>query len=108
MPSPKPAYTRVLLKLSGESLLGKLQYGIDYKTTSAIAEEIKDVYDLGVQIGIVIGGGNIFRGYRGTAEGMDRVSADQMGLLATVINGIALQDALEKLGAMTRHISAIE
>jgi len=108
MPSPKPAYTRILLKLSGESLLGKLQYGIDYKTTAAIAREIKDVHDLGVQIGIVIGGGNIFRGYRGTEEGMDRVSADQMGLLATVINGIALQDALEKLGAITRHISAIE
>ncbi len=108
MPSPKPAYTRILLKLSGESLLGRLQYGIDYQTTSAIAREIKDVHDLGVQIGIVIGGGNIFRGYRGTEEGMDRVSADQMGLLATVINGIALQDALEKLGAITRHISAIE
>jgi uridylate kinase len=108
MPSPKPAYKRILLKLSGESLLGELQYGIDLKTTSAIAQEIKDVHDLGVQIGIVIGGGNIFRGYRGTEEGMDRVSADQMGLLATVINGIALQDALENLGVVTRHISAIE
>lgn len=108
MPASKPVYHRVLLKLSGESLLGKLQYGIDYKTTSAIAREIKDVHDLGVQIGIVIGGGNIFRGYRGTEGGMDRVSADQMGLLATVINGIALQDSLENLGAVTRHISAIE
>jgi uridylate kinase len=108
MPAPKPVYKRILLKLSGESLLGRLQYGIDFKTTAAIAQEIKDVHDLGVQIGIVIGGGNIFRGYRGTAEGVDRVSADQMGLLATIINGIALQDALENLGAITRHISAIE
>jgi uridylate kinase len=108
MPAPKPAYKRILLKLSGESLLGRLQYGIDFKTTAAIAQEIKDVYDLDVQIGIVIGGGNIFRGYRGTAEGVDRVSADQMGLLATVINGIALQDALERVGVITRHISAIE
>jgi uridylate kinase len=108
MPAPKPVYKRILLKLSGESLLGRLQYGIDFKTTAAIAQEIKDVHDLGVQIGIVIGGGNIFRGYRGTAEGVDRVSADQMGLLATVINGIALQDALERVGVITRHISAIE
>ncbi len=108
MPAPKPVYERILLKLSGESLLGRLQYGIDFKTTAAIAQEIKDVYDLGVQIGIVIGGGNIFRGYRGTAEGVDRVSADQMGLLATIINGIALQDALERAGVITRHISAIE
>ena len=108
MPAPKPVYKRILLKLSGESLLGRLQYGIDFKTTAAIAQEIKDVYDLGVQIGIVIGGGNIFRGYRGTAEGVDRVSADQMGLLATIINGIALQDALERAGVITRHISAIE
>jgi uridylate kinase len=108
MPAPKPVYKRILLKLSGESLLGRLQYGIDFKTTAAISQEIKDVYDLGVQIGIVIGGGNIFRGYRGTAEGVDRVSADQMGLLATIINGIALQDALERAGVLTRHISAIE
>jgi uridylate kinase len=108
MPAPKPVYNRILLKLSGESLLGRLQYGIDFKTTAAVAQEIKDVHDLGVQIGIVIGGGNIFRGYRGTAEGVDRVSADQMGLLATIINGIALQDALERAGVITRHISAIE
>lgn len=108
MVTPKPAYSRILLKLSGESLMGRLEYGIDFQTTAAIAQEIKDVHDLGVRIGIVIGGGNIFRGYRGTAEGVDRVSADQMGLLATVINGIALQDALEKLGVVTRHISALE
>jgi uridylate kinase len=108
MPAPKPAYSRILLKLSGESLLGREPHGIDFATTSAIAKEIKEIYDLGVQIAVVIGGGNIFRGNRGTAAGLDRVSADQMGLLATVMNGIALQDALEKQGAVTRHISAIE
>lgn len=104
----KPAYDRVLLKLSGESLLGKLSYGIDFRTTQAIAQEIKEVQALGVQVAIMIGGGNIFRGVRGTDEGVERVSADQMGLLATVINGIALQDALEKIGVMTRHVSAVE
>ena len=104
----KPAYDRVLLKLSGESLLGKLSYGIDFRTTQAIAQELKEVQALGVQIAIMIGGGNIFRGVRGTAEGVERVSADQMGLLATVMNGIALQDALEKAGVMTRHVSAVE
>jgi uridylate kinase len=108
MVAPKLAYDRVLLKLSGESLLGKLTYGIDFQTTQAIAQEIKEVRELGVQVAIMIGGGNIFRGVRGTAEGVDRVSADQMGLLATVMNGIALQDALEKLGVMTRHASALE
>lgn len=108
MPAPKPAFKRILLKLSGESLLGKLSYGIDFGTTSSIAEEIKEIYGLGVQIAIMIGGGNIFRGLHGTAEGLDRVSADQMGLLATVMNGIALQDALEKQGVFTRHLSAME
>ena len=108
MPEPKPAYSRILLKLSGESLLGREPHGIDFATTTAIAKEIKEVYDLGVQIAIVIGGGNIFRGAVGTAAGLDRVSAEQMGLLATVMNGIALQDALEKQGAVTRHLSAVE
>jgi len=108
MSAPKPAYQRILLKLSGESLLGKLGYGIDFKTTLSIAQEIKDVHALGVQIAIMIGGGNIFRGSHGTAEGLDRVSADQMGLLATIMNGIALQNALEKLGVFTRHVSALE
>jgi len=108
MVAPKPAYSRVLLKLSGESLLGKHSFGIDFRTTQAIAQEIKEVQSLGIQVAIMIGGGNIFRGIRGTAEGVDRVSADQMGLLATVINGIALQDALEKIGVMTRHASALE
>jgi uridylate kinase len=108
MKTPKPAYQRILLKLSGESLLGKLSCGIDYKTTSAVAQEIKEVHDLGVQIAVMIGGGNIFRGIRGTDQGLDRVSADQMGLLATIMNGIALQDVLEKRGVYTRHISALE
>jgi uridylate kinase len=104
----KPAYQRILLKLSGESLLGKRPYGIDIPTTRAIAQEIKEVQALGAQIAIMIGGGNIFRGVRGTSDGIERVAADQMGLLATVMNGIALQDALEKQGVVTRHISAVE
>lgn len=104
----KPAYNRILLKLSGESLIGNLPHGIDFETTKSIAEEIKEVHDLGVEIAIMIGGGNIFRGIRGTEAGLDRASADYMGLLATIMNGIALQDALEKIGILTRHISAIE
>jgi len=108
MPELKPAYKRVLLKLSGEALLGGLTYGIDFERMTSIAREIKEVRDLGVGIAIMIGGGNIFRGVCGTQAGMDRASADQMGLLATVINGIALQDALEKEGVITRHVSAIE
>lgn len=104
----KPVYKRILLKLSGESLLGNLSYGIDLDTAKSISQEIKEVNDLGVQIAIMIGGGNIFRGTFGTKVGMDRASADYMGLLATIMNGIALQDALEKEGVFTRHISAIE
>ncbi len=108
MTQDKPAFERILLKLSGESLLGKLSFGINVNTAKSIANQIKDIHSLGVQIAIMIGGGNIFRGIRGTEAGMDRTSADYMGLLATVINGIALQDALEKQGVVTRHISAIE
>jgi uridylate kinase len=108
MASPKPAYTRVLLKLSGEALMSKPSFGVDFEKAQAIAQEIKDVHDLGIQIAIMIGGGNIFRGIRGTAAGLDRAAADQMGLLATVINGIALQEALEKVGLFCRHVSAIE
>jgi uridylate kinase len=108
MARQKPAYTRVLLKLSGEALLGKQSYGIDFERAQTIAQEIKEVHDLGVQVAIMIGGGNIFRGIRGTASGLDRAAADQMGLLATVINGIALQEALEKVGLFCRHVSAIE
>jgi len=103
-----PAYERILLKLSGESLLGKQAYGIDFERARSIAREIKEVHDLGVQVAIMIGGGNIFRGIRGTEAGMDRAAADQMGLLATVINGIALQEALEKEGLFSRHVSAVE
>jgi uridylate kinase len=105
---PKPVYKRILLKLSGEALLGELPYGIDFDRALAIAREIKGVHGLGVEIAIMIGGGNIFRGIRGTKVGIDQASADQMGMLATVINGIALQAALEKEGVFTRHVSAIE
>ena len=108
MPQIKPAYKRILLKLSGESLLGDVPYGIDLDTAKSIAQEIKETHDLGVQVAIMIGGGNIFRGINGTEAGMDRASADYMGLLATIMNGIALQDALEKEGVFIRHISAIE
>jgi len=104
----KPAYKRVLLKLSGESFLGDIPSGIDYDRALSIAREIKEVHDLGVDMAIMIGGGNIFRGVRGTDVGIDRASADQMGMMATVINGIALQAALDKAGADTRHVSSIE
>jgi uridylate kinase len=104
----RPAYKRILLKLSGESLIGNLPYGIDFNTTKSIAEEIKEIHDLGVEIAIMIGGGNIFRGVKGTEAGIDRASADYMGLLGTIMNGIALQDVMEKIGVFTRHISAIE
>lgn len=108
MPRNKPAYNRILLKLSGESLLGQNSYGIDLDSANSIARELKEIHELGVQIAIMIGGGNIFRGAFGSDAGMDRASADYIGLLATIMNGIALQDALEKEGVNTRHISAIE
>ena len=103
-----PAYHRILLKLSGEALLGEKSFGIDRDFTDYLAREIKEVHALGVQVSAVVGGGNIFRGVSETAQGMDRVSADYMGMLATVINGVALQDALERAGLMTRVMSAIE
>jgi uridylate kinase len=105
---PKPAYERILLKLSGEALLGDLPSGIDYDRALAIGREIREIHDLGVQIAVMIGGGNIFRGVKGTRVGIEQASADQMGMLATVINGIALQSAMENAGVMTRHVSAIE
>jgi uridylate kinase len=111
MSSEKPqkvAYKRVLLKLSGEALAGKQEFGIDTEVISRLASEIKSVHDLGIEIAIVIGGGNIFRGIAGTAKGMDRTSSDYMGMLATVINSLALQDCLEKLGVFTRVMTAIE
>jgi uridylate kinase len=101
-------YKRILLKLSGEALAGGRDYGIDPGIISFIAEEVKVVHGLGVQIGMVIGGGNIFRGVEAGARGMDRASADYMGMLATVINGLALQDALEQVGVDTRVQTAIE
>ena len=101
-------YNRILLKLSGEALMGDRQYGIDNDRLKEYAAEIKKVTDLGCQVAIVIGGGNIFRGLAGAAKGMDRVQGDYMGMLATVINGMALQGALEDAGIFTRLQSAIE
>ena len=107
-PSAVPAYRRVLLKLSGEALAGRVGYGIDPETLGRIAEEICGVVALHVQVAIVIGGGNIFRGIAASAGGMDRATGDYMGMLATVINALALQDAIEKAGVPTRVLSAIE
>jgi uridylate kinase len=101
-------YGRVLLKLSGEALMGEQQFGIDPAVTSQIAKEIAEVQSLGIQTAIVIGGGNLFRGLAASAKGMDRATADYMGMLATVINGLALQDALEHAGVPTRVVTAIE
>src|SRR6218665_719408 len=101
-------YKRILLKLSGESLMGDKQYGIDNERVKQYAEDIKAVHDKGLEIAIVIGGGNIFRGLSAEKSGMDRAQADYMGMLATVINSMALQDALEKVGIKTRLLSAIK
>ena len=106
--SEKSIYKRILLKLSGEALMGEQGYGIDPVTITRIASEVKDVRGLGVEVAIVVGGGNIFRGLALSAKGLDRASADYMGMLATVVNAIALQDALENQGAFTRVMSAIE
>ncbi|MBW2036976.1 MAG: UMP kinase [Deltaproteobacteria bacterium] len=105
---PTPKYKRILVKLSGEALMGKQGYGISPEMIDYISGEIRSVYDLGVQIALVIGGGNIFRGAAATSYGMARAVADHIGMLATVINSIALQDALEKRGIQTRVQSAIE
>ena len=114
MPTPTVApaaspvrYKRVLLKLSGEALMGGREYGLDPDTVNRVAEEIRDVVAMGVQVCVVIGGGNIFRGVSGAAAGMDRSTADYMGMLATVINALAMQNALEKAGVQTRVLSAI-
>ncbi|RIV35378.1 UMP kinase [Flagellimonas lutimaris] len=101
-------YKRILLKLSGEALMGEQQYGIDAKRLDEYADEIKSVVEKGVEVAIVIGGGNIFRGLSGASQGMDRVQGDHMGMLATVINGLALQSALELNGVQTRLQSAIK
>lgn len=106
--SQRPAYRRVVLKLSGEALAGDQGYGIDPAVLERVAAEVGDVVRLGVQVAVVIGGGNIFRGVAASAGGMDRATADYMGMLATVINALALQEALEKAGMQTRVLSAIE
>jgi uridylate kinase len=103
-----PRYGRVLLKLSGEALMGEQQFGIDPAVTTQIAKDIAEIQGLGVQVAVVIGGGNLFRGLAASAKGMDRATADYMGMLATVINGLAMQDALEHVGINTRVASAIE
>jgi uridylate kinase len=107
-PSGKLRYGRILLKLSGEALCGEDGYGINTDVLHSIAEEVREVHGMGVQVALVIGGGNIFRGLKGSAQGMDRTSADYMGMLATVINGIALQDSLEKHGVQTRLMTALD
>ncbi|NPV25953.1 MAG: UMP kinase [Firmicutes bacterium] len=103
-----PKFQRVVLKLSGEALAGNKGYGIDQDTVNTIAQQIREVKDRGVEVAIVVGGGNIWRGVAGSAKGMDRATADYMGMLATVINSLALQDALEKVGVDTRVMSAID
>ena len=102
------AYKRILLKLSGEALMGDRQYGIDPKRLSAYAEEIKKIVENGIEVAIVIGGGNIFRGVSGASNGIDRVQGDYMGMLATIINGLALQSAIEAIGIKTRLLTAIK
>ncbi len=107
MTTPKPLYRRVLLKLSGEALMGGLEFGIESSMMSRVAREITEVADMGVEVALVIGGGNIFRGQGLVESGIDRVTGDHMGMLATVMNSLAMQDALEKLGKQCRVMSAI-
>ena len=104
---PKASYKRVLLKISGEALMGDLGYGLHPPTVERIAKEVQSVHELGVEVCMVIGGGNVFRGLQGSAQGMERTTADYMGMLATVMNALAMQSALEGLGIHTRVISAI-
>ena len=105
--APQTTFKRVLLKISGEALMGEQGYGLNPPTVERIAREVKSVHDMGVEICMVIGGGNIFRGLAGSAQGMERTTADYMGMLATVMNALAMQSALEELGVFTRVISAI-
>ena len=102
-----PAFRRILLKLSGEVLAGEQGFGIDPKKATELANEVKSIYDMGVSIGLIIGAGNIFRGLQAASKGMDRVTGDYLGMLATIMNAISLQDALEKVGVETRTLSAI-
>ena len=104
----KPLFNHILLKLSGEALMGKKEFGIDLETIDSISKQITDIYKLGIKISIVVGGGNIFRGISAQASGMDRTSADYTGMMATVINALLLQNSLEKLGFQTRVLSAIK
>lgn len=107
--TPKPlAYRRVLLKISGEALMGEQNYGIDVNVACSVAEELKAIHELGVEVAVVVGGGNIFRGVSKSAGNMDRSSADYIGMLATVMNAVVLQDALEKIGVDTRVLSAVD
>ena len=108
MTTPVPAYRRILLKLSGEALMGEVGFGIDALTVNRIADEIREIHAMGVQLALVTRGGNIFRGLMASQSGTDRVAGDHMGMLATVINSLALQDALEKRDVSTRVMSAIE
>ena len=103
-----PIYRRILLKLSGEALMGDQRFGIEPEVVARLADEVRDVHGLGIQTAVVLGGGNIIRGVAAAAQGIERVAGDHMGLLATVINGLALQDALEKRGVTTRLMSAVE
>lgn len=107
MSNPQPVFKRILLKLSGEALMGDGDYGIDTEIIARIADEVREVRTLGVEVGMVIGGGNLFRGAGLARAGMDRVTADHMGMLATVMNSLAMQDTLERLGVFTRVMSAI-
>ncbi|MFN2455301.1 MAG: UMP kinase [Pyrinomonadaceae bacterium] len=106
--APKPAFGRILLKISGEALMGAQNYGIDVNVARTVAEDIKAVHELGVEVAVVVGGGNIFRGVSKSAGNMDRSSADYIGMLATMMNAVVLQDALEKVGVFTRVSSAID
>ena len=103
-----PAYSRILLKLSGEAFLGDAEYGIDVTTLERFARDVKTIHEMGVEVGIVIGGGNIYRGVQAVAEGVEKVTGDYMGMLATVINSLAFQSALEKVGVQTRLQTAIK
>lgn len=108
MKNSKPVFKRVLLKLSGEALQGNLGYGVDPKVASSIASQVKEIHGMGIDVAIVIGGGNIFRGLKASGAGMDRATADYVGMLATIMNSMVLQDALEKKDVQTRVLSAIE
>ncbi len=105
---PSPVFKRVILKLSGEALVGSGEFGIDPATVQSICRQIKDIKELGVEIGVVVGGGNIYRGLRASKEGVDRVTGDNMGMLATVINALSMMDTLERMGIFTRVMSAVE